>query len=90
MKFSFWLLEYCKPSIVCLKSRETFLLVAHLSSSGCLKVCKDAQFIAVDSYHRTGLVLLVLLGCQGSSGIVPNGSASSYLGFFNTCQGLNC
>ena len=77
--------------IVCLRRKKTLLpVVSDLPGSGCLKVCKDAQFLTSDLDHRTGLALLAILGCQCSSGVVPNGPASSHSGSSNICQSLNC
>ena len=65
-------------------------VIGDLPSSGCLKVVKDAQFLATDLDHGTGLALLAHLGCQGFSDIVPNGPTSSHSGSFSTRLGLNC
>ena len=62
--------------------REVFLSVVEaLHCSDCFPACRGAHFAVCEEDHGTGLVLrLVLLGCQGSCGIVPNGPAGSYSG----------
>ena len=56
-------------------------VVEVLHCSGCFSACRGAHFPVCEEDHGTGLALpLALLGCQGSCGIVPNGSASSYSG----------
>ena len=75
--------------IVHLKGEKSLLVVEALHCSSCLQLAEVCTS-PVKEDGRAGLALPGPFSVLGSCSKVPNGSASSRSGSFNTRQGLKC